>query len=410
MAKLDIHDYLVGLDRELGLIRKSEISERNKELILAFVKDIVLYEKPHDATKIKYYQALRIIAKKYADGLDLDKLTIDDLKDVKFRIDNHPTYTAWTKQKFGVILRKFYKWLGNPDALKWWKTTIKRIDRPTLEASAILTEDEVKKLIDSADSPRDKAFISILYELGARIAEIGNMRIKDCSKAPHGFLVDISGKTGHRTPLLIFSISYLVDWLNKHPTRDNPDSPLWITRHYDKTTKQPYYAQTKYSGLTKIVKLTAKKANITKRIYPHLFRHSRATHALSKGELTEIQAKIYFGWTPDSGMLSTYTHLVSDDANKARLQSLGIVKAESKLNNNFSIIPCPVCKVDNPPNTHYCKSCGAYLDLQTAISEDMRNREVDNLIRKLITSEIKEQLFRKIKDNPEIEKELLAIK
>ena len=40
-----------------------------------------------------------------------------------------------------------------------------------------------------------------------------------------------------------------------------------------------------------------------KRIYPHLFRHTRATHLLLTGQMNETQAKVYFGWSPDSKMI-----------------------------------------------------------------------------------------------------------
>lgn len=63
------------------------------------------------------------------------------------------------------------------------------------------------------------------------------------------------------------------------------NSPLWTTS---------YAIKGKYNRLTDMalhfqLKILAKKAGITKRIYPHLFRHTRATHLAE--HLTDSQLK-----------------------------------------------------------------------------------------------------------------------
>ncbi len=56
-----------------------------------------------------------------------------------------------------------------------------------------MTEEKVAKLIDVAEHPRDKAFICMLYELGARISELGNLEIKGVSKDKYTYLIDVGG-------------------------------------------------------------------------------------------------------------------------------------------------------------------------------------------------------------------------
>ena len=63
--------------------------------------------------------------------------------------------------------------------------------------------------------------------LGARISEIGNLRISDVTKEEHGFHIDVEGKTGRRTPIAVVSAPYLTLWLNTHPFADHPSAPLW---------------------------------------------------------------------------------------------------------------------------------------------------------------------------------------
>jgi len=68
----------------------------------------------------------------------------------------------------------------------------------------------------------------------------------------------------------------------------------------------------------------AKRAGIPKRVYNHLFRHSRATNLLASG-MTEAQVKTLLGWKAGSPMLGQYAHLVSKDAYRGLLKSMGLV-------------------------------------------------------------------------------------
>ena len=77
-----------------------------------------------------------------------------------------------------------------------------------------------------AEHSRDRAFVSMLYELGARIGEVGSLRIKELARDKHGYIVDLEGKTGHRTPRIVISDPYITYWLNVHPLKNKADAPL----------------------------------------------------------------------------------------------------------------------------------------------------------------------------------------
>lgn len=92
----------------------------------------------------------------------------------------------------------------------------------------LLTEEDVQKLLRVAVHPRDKSFVSLLWESGARISELGNMKIGNIAFDVHGTLITVQGKTGSRKIRLLFSTQYLSTWLGSHPLRDNPEAPVWI--------------------------------------------------------------------------------------------------------------------------------------------------------------------------------------
>jgi ribosomal protein L40E len=107
------------------------------------------------------------------------------------------------------------------------------------------------------------------------------------------------------------------------------------------------------------------RAGIKKPFHPHLFRHSRATYCLANGIFNEQQAKAFFGWTPDSGMLATYSHLIDQDANNAILRENNLTPTQQQAKDLQPRI-CSNCQELNPPKTDYCVKCGAVLDLKKA--------------------------------------------
>ncbi len=146
----------------------------------------------------------------------------------------------------------------------------------------LLTEEDVKKIIDVCDNPRDKAFISLLYELGCRIGELGNLRIKHVVFEKNYACILLNGKTGMRRIIVIASVSYLQNWLQNHPLRDNTGAPLWINMG---TVNR--LMPMGYSALAKVLRVAARHAKLSKKVHPQKMCHSRAAFLASK--LTEAQ-------------------------------------------------------------------------------------------------------------------------
>jgi integrase len=212
-SQLDIHNYDRRYERVIIALDNPVISRKNKKLILAFDKACVL-ESLSKPRRIKIIETLVLVVKNYLKK-DLEQATQKDLMQVVATIQGREDYSPWTKQSYRSILKKFYKWLkyGDnyqqrheyPKIVSWIVTNIKSKDKPKIEASALLAEEEIEKLLKVAVQPRDKAFISMLYELGARIGEIGNLRVKDVVKDKYSFIVNLRGKTGQRTPRIVIS-------------------------------------------------------------------------------------------------------------------------------------------------------------------------------------------------------------
>ncbi|MBD3181468.1 tyrosine-type recombinase/integrase [Candidatus Poribacteria bacterium] len=399
--KNDIYGHNKRLEQLKARVQREAISEANKELIIQFDKNCFM-EALSKSRRIKIITILLILARDYLKK-DFNKATKDDLKNVVMKIDSREDCSPWTKHSYKIILKKFYKWqvfgdeyrnkMEYPKIISWMRCTLKKKDQPKIKASDILTEVEINKLIDSSEHLRDKAFISMLYELGARIGEIGGLSIKEVTKDKYGYLVDLEGKTGHRTPRIVVSDAYLTHWLNSHPLKDKPDAPLWIMMGNRNKGKRM-----EYSAFRALVLRIVVKAEIKKRVYPHLFRHTRVTHLLVNKQINEAQAKVYFGWVPSSSMLSEYSHLISSDVNEAILEMHGI-KTDKKKESLLKPKQCPRCSTINSKDARFCHKCGSILDVNTAIElEDERSKGDDLLADLLKNPKIQRLLAKEIID------------
>ncbi len=401
MGRFDIHNYKLKEKQGFSRLEKSNLSPADIQSIQNFLR-YLFHQGIGMPRRCKVLEVLLLFSKNYLKA-DLQNATKDQLKDAMFTIESLDV-SVWTKQSYKTIVRQYYTWLeyGDeysvkhkdpdfrfPDRVRWIRPNFSEKDRPKVKAGEILSKCEVDKIINTADRARDKAFLSMLYELGARVGEIGNLSISDVSKAKNGFIVDINGKTGKRTPLLFMYSVHVANWLNAHPFKDDPKAALWVT--LDKNLKP-----LNYSALRKMVIDIVKKSGIKKRVYNHLFRHTRVTHLLLDREINEAQAKVYFGWSPDSKMLNTYAHLLSKDVNATLLKSHGIIVGEDE-DSKVKPVQCKSCEFVNPPNSRFCAKCATVLDLKTAILIDEEKRTAEEKIAQLFKDpEVMQLIKRKL--------------
>jgi integrase/recombinase XerD len=226
----------------------------------------------------------------------------------------------------------------------------------------LLTKEEIEALINNCHNTRDRTIIAVLYESGMRRGELFSIKIKNIQFDENGVIITIpDGKTGARRIRLVFAASFLREWLDVHPTKNNRDSPVFCS------SRKPYNVMTEYA-LRHHLKGIAKRAGIHKRVNPHSFRHARATHLAE--HLTEQQLKNYLGWTPGSNVAQIYVHLSGKDIDNAILKMNGI-QIDNTHADGLKVGRCPRCKELNPEVSLYCSKCGLPLteELKTKIDK-----------------------------------------
>jgi integrase/recombinase XerD len=293
------------------------------------------------------------------------QLTEDEMRRWARIIDRE--YKDSSAMLYKCEIKRFIRWIHTgqlkgdsyPACVSW----ITLHPRKRSYGREILSQDEVKRLVDVTDNQRDRALIFTAYESGCRASELVNLKIGDVSFDEYSAILRVGkeqGKTGERRIRLFESTPDIQLWISMNPGKDNPNAPLWPSAKFK---NQPIQRR----GFAEVVAKYAKKAGIPKekRLSPHSFRHSRATHLATV--LKEAQMREFFGWTPSSNMPSIYVHLSGRDVDKTLFEHYGIKEPENGNGANpLKKQVCPRCSAENSVTARFCWRCWIAFDTYKA--------------------------------------------
>jgi len=312
-------------------------------------------------------------------GKPFNAATKKDMQGVVAEIEDWDR-AAWTKTDYKTALKKFYRWLEKPELIDWISTRLKR--NATKLPEEMLTDAEVKLLLAQSRNERDSALLITMFETGARVGEIGGLKVKNLSFDENGAVLMLAGKTGMRRVRVIDACPYLKAWLNRHPSSDNPEAPLFLNMATGKAVN--------YGTIRYMLKRLQKRAGLKKKVNPHNFRHSRAT--ILAGHLTESQRCAYLGWIQGSKMAQIYTHLSGQDTDKAILEMHGKIKPSQQKKSVLMPRVC-LCGHENPATARVCEKCNRPLTLDEATKRD---REKELFIKGAFMAAIKSPEYKQL--------------
>ena len=268
-------------------------------------------------------------------------------------------YEAWTISGYKLFLRKFWIFEHGDDLPKEVRQLL-RVKRPKDNGKVsedMITDDEIAKLIAACRNTRDKTIIQVLYDSGIRAGELFNLKIKDVAFKEDRVQLKVFGKTGARTVIVLGDSTHaLKEYLNVHPGGE------WLFPEL--VNKDQMTA----ASLAKVLNTTSKRAGI-RHVYPHLFRHTRAT--ILARSVAEAPLESQMGWVHGSNMTRTYVHLSLKDQESAIVSAYkpGEVKHEVKIE-----IPipktCPRCNTENSTGSKFCHVCGMNLSEKEVIESE----------------------------------------
>lgn len=187
-------------------------------------------------------------------------------------------------------IKAFFRYLILENELKQNPTDLIEAPRVGKKLPDTLTREEVITLLESIDlshpqGERNRAMLEVLYGCGLRVSELINLKLTDWHQS-EGF-VKVIGKGNKQRLAPIGSIAekHLITYLQQirsHQMRvKGHENFIFLNRNGKQLSRVMVFY---------IIKDLAIKNNIQKKISPHTFRHSFATHLIEGGaDLRAVQ-------------------------------------------------------------------------------------------------------------------------
>ena len=172
-----------------------------------------------------------------------------------------------------------------------------------------LTRDQMQALLDAsihapASSQRDQVLLLLLYNTGARVSELVNMRLKDVSFESNACVrIHGKGRKQRTVPLWQQTAKLLRSWLSRPNV--HPESPV-----VPNARGQPMTRYGVAQRLRWITKQAAKKNPELRsvQITPHVIRHTAAMHLLQAG----VDLSVIALWLGHESIQTTQGYLAAD--------------------------------------------------------------------------------------------------
>jgi integrase/recombinase XerD len=232
------------------------------------------------------------------------EVTYQDLKDFLawFAANNQ---NARTQSRTISGIRSFFRFLLIEGEINENPVSLIEAPKIGLKLPEVLSVKEIDDIINVIDlskpeGHRNKAIIETLYGCGLRVSELVNLRLTDIHYG-EGFIA-VTGK-GNKQRLVPVSNKALKEIdIYKHDRNRLPvihdENIVFLNRRGRKLTRAMIFT---------IIKDLAARAGIRKKVSPHTFRHSFATHLVEGGaDLRAVQEML-----GHESILTTeiYTHI-----------------------------------------------------------------------------------------------------
>jgi integrase/recombinase XerC len=256
----------------------------------------------------------------------LEAVNKQTLRDYMYWLMQQDVARSSIANKLSAI-RSFYRYLHREELIK--ENPLEKITSPKLDRRLpiVLTTDEIIRLLaaPTTEKPvgqRDKAILELLYASGLRVSEIVNLNLPQVDL--HEREARVVGK-GNKERIVLMGepaakalTTYLEDGRLKLLGEKKTEA-VFINRSGKRLIVR---------RIQKIIDHYAKAANITRKIHPHILRHTFATHMLDGGaDLRVVQELL------GHASLSTtqiYTHVSKSQAKKIYLAAHPLALGKGK--------------------------------------------------------------------------------
>lgn len=246
------------------------------------------------------------------------------LRDYLSRLTDKGIVKASLARKLSAI-RSFYRYLMREGILSQNPLEGTSSPKQDKRLPSFLTIEEVKRLLSAPNlsTPqglRNRALIELIYASGLRVSELAKLNLEQLDLDSREIRVWGKGSKERVALMGKPAASALASYLKEGRPKllgQKKSSALFINRQGERLIER---------RVQKIIEECAKGAGIGKRVYPHLLRHSFATHLLDGGaDLRVVQELL-----GHSSLSSTqvYTHVTRSQAKKIYLKAHPMAEKE----------------------------------------------------------------------------------
>ena len=207
-------------------------------------------------------------------------------------------------------IKAFYKYLILEDYITDDPTLLIENPKIGLKLPEVLSVEEIELIISSIDlskkqGQRNKAIIETLYSCGLRVTELINLKISNINFNDEYIKVIGKGNKERLTPIGSNALKYIKIYVNE----------VRIHKKISKGNEDIVFLNNRGSKLSRVmiftlIKNILKKIGIKKKVSPHTFRHSFATHLIEGGaDLRAVQEMLGHESITTTEI---YTHLDKD--------------------------------------------------------------------------------------------------
>lgn len=207
---------------------------------------------------------------------------------------------SYQKQMLGAI-SKFYELIF--DINLNLKSLYPKRKKNTLPK--FISANQIKNMINGTSNIKHKCLIMLLYSSGLRVSEVINLKTTDIESDI--MLINISNSKGRKDRKVMLSEKVLIE-LRIYYKEYKPKDFL-----FEGQNKSNYSAK----SIQNVVKDAAIRANINRRVTPHMLRHSFAIHLLENGtDIRYIQELL-----GHSSIQTTELYTYITDISKSKIKS-----------------------------------------------------------------------------------------
>lgn len=247
----------------------------------------------------RYLDRFMAYVEKHHKATDPQKVTENMVREYRLWLNRQPgtkvgreqeTLKRKTQNYYLIALRAFLKYLRrrgvkslDPERIELAKVSDRSLD--------LISPQELKRLMEAPDTNteqgmRDKTMLELLFSTGLRVSELCALSVDDIDLSRDEF--SVRGK-GEKIRVVFLSDTAREAVRAYLKARKDMDDALFI--QYGKNAKNSDERRLTSRAVQRIVKRYAVCAGITRKVTPHVIRHSFATDLLSNGaDLRSVQA------------------------------------------------------------------------------------------------------------------------